>query len=106
MSRSPGVARLRVRDVMIAPHTITATEPWRAALAPLAGGTLALAVVEADGTLSGYCGREELTAAIGRGLPFDTPMRQVADTSTTTLRADHSLPVETVPEDAEIVHDP
>ena len=91
--RSPGLARLRVRDVMVTPRTIAATEPWRAALAPLAAGAMALAVVEADGTLSGYCGREELTTAIGRGLPFDKPMREVAATGPMILSVDHSLPV-------------
>ena len=75
---------------MTAPRTIGAADTLGAALDALAGAP-ALAVVEADGTFSGYCGRDELTAAVAGGLPLDTPVRQTVDEAVTPLRTDQAL---------------
>jgi NADH dehydrogenase len=90
VKRTPEIARLRVRDVMTAARTIGAGGTVGAALDTLAGAP-ALAVVAADGTFGGYCGRDELVAAIARGLALDTPVQQTADDAVMPLRTDQSL---------------
>jgi NADH dehydrogenase len=92
VKRAPDIARMRVRDVMAAPRTIAGTGTVRDALDAIASGP-ALAVVRTDGTFSGYCGRDELVAALACGLSIDTPVQQVADSTVTPLHADQSLVV-------------
>jgi CBS domain-containing protein len=43
-------------------------------VAKFQGGHVAFPVAEGE-ILKGYCGRRELFAALGRGLPFQTPVR-------------------------------
>ena len=90
VKRTPQMAHLCVRDVMTAPRTIGGADTVGAALDTLAGAP-ALAVVAADGTFSGYCGRDELMAAVARGLALDTPVQQAADDAVTPLSTDQSL---------------
>jgi NADH:quinone reductase (non-electrogenic) len=92
VKRTPDLARRRVRDVMAAPRTIAGTGTVHAALDAMASAP-ALAVVEADGTFSGYCGRDELIAALARGLSLQMPVQQVADTTVRPLHTDQSLVV-------------
>jgi NADH:ubiquinone reductase (H+-translocating) len=90
VNRTPDIARVRVRDVMTTPRTIGGRETIHAALDAVTS-VQALAVVDQDGTFSGYCGRDELIAALARGLSVDTPVKEASDDKVNPLRADQSL---------------
>jgi NADH dehydrogenase len=90
VKRRPDVARVRVRDVMTPQCTASPADTLGSALAALDTAP-ALAVVTAAGTLAGYCGADEVVAALARGVPLDTRLGQVADTTVTPLHAEQPL---------------
>lgn len=92
VTRTPDIACTRVRDVMAAPRTIAGTRTVHDALDAMASAP-ALAVVETSGTFSGYCGRDEVIAALAHGLSIDTPVQQVADKTVNPLHTGQSLVV-------------
>ena len=75
-ARNPAVGALTVADVM---NRFVQTLPLDLALvdavAKFQGGHVAFPVAEGE-ILMGYCSRRELFAALGRGLPFQTPVRE------------------------------
>jgi len=72
---NPAVGALTVADVMTrAVQTLPLNLSLVDAVAKFQGGHVAFPVAE-GGTLKGYCSRRELFAALGRGLPFRTPVR-------------------------------
>ena len=74
-ARNPAVGALTVADVMTrSVQTLPLDLALVDAVAKFQGGHVAFAVVE-DEILKGYCSRRELFAALGRGLPFQTPVR-------------------------------
>ena len=72
---NPALGALTVADVMT---RSVQTLPLDLALAntvgKFRGGHAAFPIAEGE-ILKGYCGRRELFAALGRGLPFETPVR-------------------------------
>ena len=74
-ARNPAVGALTVADVMTrSVQTLPLDLTLVDAVAKFQGGHVAFAVVE-DEILKGYCSRRELFAALGRSLPFQTPVR-------------------------------
>jgi NADH:ubiquinone reductase (H+-translocating) len=74
-ARSPAVGALTVSDVMTrSVQTLPLELPLVDAVAKFQGGHAAFPIAE-GGVLKGYCSRRELFAALGRGLPFETPVR-------------------------------
>ena len=74
-ARNPAVGALTVADVMTrSVQTLPLDLALVDAVAKFQGGHVAFAVVEGE-ILKGYCSRRELFAALGRGLPFQTPVR-------------------------------
>ena len=74
-ARNPAVGALTVADVMT--RSVRTLPPDLAlvdAVAKFQDGHVAFPVVEGE-ILKGYCSRRELFAALGRGLPFQTPVR-------------------------------
>ena len=73
---NPAVGALTVADVMtrsaqFLPPDLALVD----AVAKFQGGHVAFPVAD-GGILKGYCSRRELFAALGRGLPFQTPVRE------------------------------
>jgi NADH dehydrogenase len=74
-ARNPAVAALTVGDVMTrSVQTLPLDLALVDAVAKFQGGHVAFPIVEGE-ILKGYCSRRELFAALGRGLPFQTPVR-------------------------------
>jgi len=74
-ARNPAVGALTVADVMTrSVQTLPLDLALVDAVAKFQGGHVAFAVVEGE-ILKGYCSRRELFAALGRSLPFQTPVR-------------------------------
>ena len=74
-ARSPAVGALTVADVMTrSVQTLPPKLPLVDTIAKFQGGHAAFPVVEGE-ILKGYCSRRELFTALGRGLPFETPIR-------------------------------
>jgi len=74
-ARNPAVGALTVADVMTrSVQTLPLDLALRDAVAKFQGGQVAFPVAEGE-LLKGYCSRRELFAALGRGLPFQTPVR-------------------------------
>jgi CRP-like cAMP-binding protein len=72
---NPAVGALTVADVMTrSVQTVPLDLSLVDAVAKFRGGHVAFPVAE-GGILRGYCSRRELFAALGRGLPFQTPVR-------------------------------
>jgi NADH dehydrogenase len=74
-ARNPAVGALTVADVMT--RSVQTLPPDLAlvdAVAKFQGGHIAFPITEGE-ILKGYCSRRELFAALGRGLPFQTPVR-------------------------------
>src|SRR5215472_5388148 len=73
--RNPAVGALTVADVMTrSVQTLPLDLALVDAVAKFQGGHVAFPVAEGE-ILKGYCSRRELFAALGRGLPFQTPIR-------------------------------
>ena len=73
--RNPAVGALTVADVMTrSVQTLPLDLALVDAVAKFQGGHVAFPVAEGE-ILKGYCSRRELFAALGRGLPFQTPVR-------------------------------
>jgi NADH dehydrogenase len=71
---NPAVGALTVADVMTrSAQTLPIGLPLVDAVARFQGGHAAFPIAEGE-ILKGYCGRRELFAALGRGLPFETPV--------------------------------
>jgi len=74
-ARIPAVGALTVADVMTrSVQTLPLDLALVDAVAKFQGGHVAFPVAEGE-ILKGYCSRRELFAALGRGLPFQTPVR-------------------------------
>src|SRR6516162_8801471 len=74
-ARNPAVGALTVADVMTrSVETLPLDLALIDAVAKFQGGHVAFPVTEGE-ILKGYCSRRELFAALGRGLPFQTPVR-------------------------------
>jgi len=74
-ARNPAVGALTVADVMTrSVQTLPSDLALVDAVAKFQGGHVAFPVAEGE-ILKGYCSRRELFAALGRGLPFQTPVR-------------------------------
>ena len=74
-ARNPAVRALRVADVMTRSiQTLPPELPLADTIEKFQGGHAAFPIVEGE-ILKGYCGRRELFSALGRGLPFETPVR-------------------------------
>ena len=74
-ARSPAVGALTVADVMTrSVQTLPLDVVLIDAVAKFQGGHVAFPIVDGE-ILKGYCSRRELFAALGRGLPFQTPVR-------------------------------
>jgi len=72
---NPAVGALTVADVMTrSVQTLPLDLSLVDAVAKFQGGHVAFPVAE-DEILKGYCSRRELFSALGRGLPFQTPVR-------------------------------
>jgi NADH dehydrogenase len=73
---NPAIRVLTVADVM---NRSVLTLPLELslidAMAKFQGGHAAAFLIAEGGILKGYCGRREVFVALGRGLPFDTPVR-------------------------------
>lgn len=86
VAKHPAVATLTVGDVMT---RSVQTLPLELTLANVVrkfqDGHAAFAVAE-DGILRGYCSREELFSALGRGLPFETPVQDFMQASSPCVR--------------------
>jgi NADH dehydrogenase len=74
-ARNPGVGALTVADVMTRAVQILPLDlPLADAVGKFQSGHAAFPIVEGE-ILKGYCSRRELFNALGRGLPFNTPVR-------------------------------
>jgi NADH:ubiquinone reductase (H+-translocating) len=74
-ARNPAVGILTVADVMTrSVQTLPLDLALVDAVGKFQGGHVAFPVAEGE-ILKGYCSRRELFAALGRGLPFQTPVR-------------------------------
>ncbi|HTT18851.1 MAG TPA: FAD-dependent oxidoreductase [Candidatus Sulfotelmatobacter sp.] len=76
-AKNPVIGALTVADVMTrSVDTLPLDLSLIEAIAKFRGGHVAFPVAE-GGILKGYCSRRELFAAVGRNLPFETPVRDV-----------------------------
>jgi Mg/Co/Ni transporter MgtE len=74
-ARNPVVGALTVADVMSrSVQTLPLELPLVDTVAKFQGGRTAFPIAEGE-ILKGYCSRRELFTALGRGLPFETPVR-------------------------------
>jgi CBS domain-containing protein len=74
-ARSSAVRALTVADVMTrSVQTLPLELPLIDTVAKFQGGRAAFPIAEGE-ILKGYCSRRELFTALGRGLPFETPVR-------------------------------
>jgi NADH:ubiquinone reductase (H+-translocating) len=75
VAKHPAVATLRVGDVMTrSVQTLPLELTLAQTVEKFQDGQAAFPIAE-GGILRGYCGRRELFGALGRGLPFETPVR-------------------------------
>jgi CBS domain-containing protein len=85
-ARNSAVGALTVADVMTrSVETLPMDLPLLDAVAKFQGGHVAFPIAEGE-ILKGYCGRRELFAALGRGLPFETPVRDFMRQAPHTIR--------------------
>jgi NADH:ubiquinone reductase (H+-translocating) len=90
-ARDPAVAALTVADVMNrSATTLPLTLTLINTVEKFQGGHAAFPVVE-DGILKGYCGRRELFDALGRGMPLETPVRDLMRQAPPTVRETDSV---------------
>jgi NADH:ubiquinone reductase (H+-translocating) len=74
-ARNPAVGALTVADVMTrSVQTLPLELPLADIVEKFQGGHAAFPIAEGE-ILKGYCSRRELFSALGRGLPFETPVR-------------------------------
>ena len=74
-ARNPTVGSLTVADVMTrSVQTLPLDLTLVDTVARFQGGHIAFPITEGE-ILKGYCSRRELFTALGRGLPFETPVR-------------------------------
>ena len=84
--RNPAVRALTVGDVMTrSVQTLPLDLSLIDTVAKFQGGHVAFPVAERE-ILKGYCSRRELFAALGRGLPFQTPVRDFMRHAPETVR--------------------
>jgi NADH:ubiquinone reductase (H+-translocating) len=75
VARNPAIGTLTVADVMTrSVQTLPLELPLADALEKFQGGHAAFPIAEGQ-ILRGYCSQRELFSALGRGLPFETPVR-------------------------------
>jgi NADH dehydrogenase len=75
VARNPAVGSLTVADVMTrSVQTLPLELPLANTVKKFQSGHAAFPIVEGE-ILRGYCSRRELFSALGRGLPFETPVR-------------------------------
>ncbi|HXZ81717.1 MAG TPA: FAD-dependent oxidoreductase [Terriglobales bacterium] len=75
VASNPALGALTVADVMTSSvQTLPLELPLAKTVEKFQGGEAAFPVTEGE-ILKGYCSRRELFRALGRGLPFDTPVR-------------------------------
>ncbi len=75
VARNPAVGTLTVADVMTrSVQTLPLELPLADTVEKFQGGHAAFTVTEGE-ILRGYCSRREVFSALGRGLPFETPVR-------------------------------
>jgi CBS domain-containing protein len=75
VARSPAVGTLTVADVMTrSVQTLPLELPLADTVEKFQGGHAAFPIAAGE-ILKGYCSRRELFSALGRGLPFETPVR-------------------------------
>jgi len=75
VARNPAVGTLTVADVMTrSVQTLPLELPLADTAEKFQGGHAAFPVAEGE-ILRGYCSRREVFSALGRGLPFQTPVR-------------------------------
>jgi NADH:ubiquinone reductase (H+-translocating) len=85
-ARNPAVGALTVADVMTrSVQTLPLDLPLVDAVAKFQGGHVAFPAVEGE-IFKGYCSRRELFAALGRALPFQTPVREFMRQAPHTVR--------------------
>ena len=85
-ARDPAVGALTVADVMTrSAQTLPLTLPLINTVEKFQGGHSAFPVVE-DGMLRGYCSRRELFEALGRGMPLETPVRDLMRQTPPTVK--------------------
>jgi NADH:ubiquinone reductase (H+-translocating) len=74
-ARNPAIGALTVADVMTrSVQTLPLDLPLADTVDRFQGGHAGFPIAEND-TLKGYCSTRELFSALGRGLPFETPVR-------------------------------
>jgi NADH:ubiquinone reductase (H+-translocating) len=85
-AKNPGVIALTVGDVMTRSiQALPPDLPLIEAVAKFRGAIVAFPIAE-DGILKGYCSRRELFSALGRSLPFQTPMHEFMRKAPCTVR--------------------
>jgi NADH dehydrogenase len=85
-ARNPAVGALTVADVMTrSVQTLPLDLALVDAVAKFQGGHIAFPIAEGE-ILKGYCSRRELFSALGRGLPFQTPVRDFMRQAPHTVR--------------------
>jgi NADH dehydrogenase len=90
-AKDPAVNALTVADVMTrSVDTLPLVFPLGDTLEKFQGGHTAFPIVE-DEILKGYCSRRELLNALGRGLPFGTPVRDFMRPAPPTVKETDAL---------------
>ena len=90
-AKDPAVTALTVADVMTrSVDTLPLVFPLGDTLEKFQGGHTAFPIVE-DEILKGYCSRRELLDALGRGLPFGTPVRDFMRPAPPTVKESDAL---------------
>jgi NADH:ubiquinone reductase (H+-translocating) len=90
-ARNPAVGALTVADVMTrSVQTLPLDLVLGDAVAKFQGGHVAFPIVGGE-ILKGYCSRRELFAALGRGLPLQTPVRDFMRQAPHTVSETESL---------------
>jgi NADH:ubiquinone reductase (H+-translocating) len=85
-ARDPAVGALTVADVMTrSAQTLPLTLPLIDTVEKFQGGQAAFPVVE-NGMLRGYCSQRELLDALARGMPLETPVRDLMRQSPPTVK--------------------
>lgn len=85
-ARNPAVGALTVADVMT--RSVQTLPPELSLLDTMAkfqGGHAAFLIVAGE-ILQGYCSRRELFGALGRGVPFETPVRDIMRQAPPTVK--------------------
>lgn len=90
-ARNPAVGALTVADVMTrSVQTLPVEFPLVDTVAKFQGGHAAFPITEGE-ILKGYCSRRELFTALGRGLAFQTPVRDFMRHAPHSVRETDSL---------------